>query len=140
MVFPDHPEAVFHHGEGPQAKEVHLEQSRRFKVLHAVLRHDLGVRRFVQGNVVADVPRRDHHARRMHPGVSVHPLQNKRGADKRLNLRVGAVLHPSQVRNRLQRLRERADLPLFHRNLLRDGLHDCQGDPQNPADILQDRA
>ncbi len=138
VVLPDQPETAFKHGESAEPQEIHLEEAGAFEVLHVVLRHDLGLGCLVERDEIADVPRGDHHARGMHPGIAVHPFEDQRGIDQRPDSGIGALCDPFQVRDGFQRFGQGADLPLLNRDLLRDRLEGAERDAEHPAHVLED--
>ncbi len=112
------------------------------EVLHVVLGHDLGVRGFVQRDVIADLPReRSRHLRHAFRH-SCSSLQAPRKHDTSVLIsRPGTFLDPFEVRNRIEGLAERRTFPCstgMSVDLVIESR--AQGNAEDPAHVLQDGA
>ncbi len=106
MIAPDRLERVLQDGKGPQAQEVHLEQADLLHRAHVPLGGHVTFARAVQGDVLHQRCRADHHTGRVGRGVASEPLENLSRLDQVAHLRV-LVVPGLQIGTFLERLLQR---------------------------------
>ena len=132
VVLLGHVHRVLDHRQGPKAQEVHFQKPQLLDGGHGELGGDGAVRRPGQGHELVDGTAADHHARRVHGGVSGKSLQTLGHVDQVVD-RLIFIIRFFQIGIHDQRFIQRhAQIIGDH---FRDGIAECVGQIQHPAHV-----